>query len=288
MPDSSRLAAGLARLQGVLPHHALTRCAGWLSHSRLPPLKNAMIRAFAWRYGVRWQEAAGDSPHDYASFNAFFTRALQPGARPVTAGADTIVCPCDGRISITGAIEAGSLLQAKGRRYSLAALLADSGDPAAVYAGGHFATIYLAPGDYHRVHAPVAATLQSIAHIPGRLFPVGAASARHIPGLFARNERLVLHMIDTRGRPAALVLVGALLAGGLETVFTGAIAHRASGDFRHYTVDNASATIQPGDELGRFNFGSTVILVTAAPDVEFESGLNPGTPVRMGQRLGRM
>jgi len=286
MPNSSRLAAGLTRLQGLLPHHALTRSAGWLSRCRLPPLKNAMIRAFAWRYGVRWQEAAADSPHAYPSFNAFFTRALQPGARPVAAGADTIVCPCDGRISMTGSIQSGSLLQAKGRSYSLAALLAD--DCAPVYAGGHFVTIYLAPGDYHRVHAPLAATLQSIVHVPGRLFPVGAASARHIPGLFARNERLVLRLTDARGRPAALVLVGALLAGGLESVFTGAIAHRARGDIRRYTVAAPSAPIQPGDELGRFNFGSTVILVTAASHVVFVSALPPGTPVRMGQALARL
>ena len=272
----------------LLPQHALTRCAGWLSRSRLPLLKNFMIRVFAWRYGVRWQEAAGDSPRDYRSFNEFFTRALRTGARPVDAGPDAIVSPCDGRISVLGPIRSGTLLQAKGHHYPLAALLAYTEDRTKTYAGGHFLTIYLAPGDYHRVHAPLAAKLQSIAHVPGRLFPVSARSANHVRGLFTRNERLVLHMIDARGRPAALILVGALLAGGLESVFTGAIAHRANGTVRRYPVDAACASVQPGDELGRFNFGSTVILITGAADTVFDSGLLSGTTVQMGQRVAML
>ena len=274
----------LAALQHLLPHHALSAAMYRLMRIRTRWIKNFQIRAIARLVGVDWSEAATSDPDHYPHFNAFFTRELKPGARPVDRSEGTVVSPADGRVSALGHLDGDRLLQAKGQDYSLHRLLAD--DPAcASLRGGAFLTVYLSPRDYHRVHMPLAGALLRTVHVPGRLFSVAPYTVREIPRLFARNERLVC-MFETAVGPMAVVLVGAMLVSGIETVWAGEVCPpRALSVTREDHVLGAPE-FEQGEELGRFNMGSTVIVVLPPGAAQWRPELHAGQALRMGQRLG--
>ncbi|MDY7115652.1 archaetidylserine decarboxylase [Halomonas sp. SSL-5] len=271
-----------ALIQYPLPHHLLSRLVGRLAECRQPALRNALVRTFIRRFGVDMAEAAEPDPTAYATFNDFFTRALAADARPIGEG---VVSPADGRLSQFGAIEAGQLLQAKGHRFSAEALLGGDVDAASRFLGGSFATVYLSPSDYHRVHMPLAGTLTEMVYVPGRLFSVNAATTEHVPGLFARNERLVCHF-DTEQGPMAMVLVGAMIVAAIETVWAGQITPLPRGGVQRIRFDNP-IRLEKGAEMGRFKLGSTVVMAFSEP-VDFADGLEPGAKVQMGQSLGEL
>jgi phosphatidylserine decarboxylase len=268
--------------QYLLPQHGLSRLVLAATRVRVPWFKNSTIRGFLKLYTVDMSEAAESDPYRYGSFNEFFTRTLKPGARPIASNSDAIACPVDGRVSEAGTIDGDRLLQAKGRCYRLRELLADQ-PWASRFEGGSFATIYLAPFNYHRVHMPLRGELRETVYVPGRLFSVNAVTARHVPGLFARNER-VLTLFDTEFGQFALVLVGALNVGSMATVWAGDITPAA-----RRTVTRLPATrttLEKGAELGRFNMGSTVILLFEPNRARWQSGVHAGSVVRLGQSLG--
>ena len=266
----------LAAVQHLLPQHALTRCVGRLAASEAVWVKEPFIRIFSALYGVDLAEA--DRPHraDYRSFNDFFTRALQPGLRPFPADDRTIACPADGTVSHSGRIEAGTLLQAKGVRYSLASLAGGLGTG---FDGGDFVTVYLAPHNYHRVHTPAAGKLTAAQAVPGALYSVNAATEARVDGLFCRNERLVCRLTAPHG-DLLVVLVGALIVGSIATPWPGPVSpYRALETYR------PNHGLGTGDELGRFLLGSTVILCTPGGNARLDA-LQPGEPVRVGQAIG--
>ena len=269
--------------QRLLPTHALSLLIHHLAQVRTPRVKNALIRSFLRFYPVDLQEALWEDPERYEHFNAFFTRPLKPGARPLDPDPTALLSPADGTISQFGTIEQGQIIQAKGMHYSAADLLGDAA-LAAPFDGGGFCTIYLAPHNYHRVHMPATGMLRSWNYVPGRLFSVNATTAGLMPRLFARNER-VCAIFDTVCGPMAIVLVGALLVGGIETVWSGPITPPHGGEARQY---EPAGTVQlnRGDELGRFNMGSTVILLTAPGRIGWAETLAPQRPLRMGEALG--
>jgi phosphatidylserine decarboxylase len=272
-------------LQRGLPTRWLSSLVYRLTQIRHPGFKNALIRLFLRGYTIDLREAEHEQIEQYRSFNHFFTRALKPGARPLAADPQAFVSPVDGTISQFGRIDGSRIIQAKGRSYSVQELLAGDGD-AALYDGGEFCTIYLAPYNYHRIHMPIAGTLSHWTYVPGRLFSVNAATARALPRLFARNERLNASFDTPAGR-VALSMVGALFVGSLETVWCGQVTppHRRS---------NTPQTQRPrhpvhlarGGELGRFNMGSTVILLAPPGSIRWAATLASGQPVRMGESLG--
>jgi phosphatidylserine decarboxylase len=269
-------------LQYVLPQHALSRLILLATRVRKPWFKNLLIRGFLKLYTVDMAEAAQSDPYKFASFNDFFTRELKSGCRPIAQDPRAIACPVDGVISEAGSIDGDKLLQAKNRRYTLAELLA--AQPwAGRFEGGSFATIYLAPFNYHRVHIPLRAQLQQTVYVPGRLFSVNGVTASHVPRLFARNER-VLTLFDTAFGPFALVMVGALNVGSMATVWAGDITPAA----RREVTKLAPQPLQfeKGAEIGRFNMGSTVILLFEANRARWHSGVQAGASVRLGQSLG--
>jgi phosphatidylserine decarboxylase len=268
--------------QYLLPQHALSRLVRAATRVRIAWFKNWTIRGFLKLYSVDMSEASQSDPFAYRSFNEFFTRALKDGVRPIASGADAIASPADGRISEAGAIDHDQLLQAKGRRYSLTELLA--AQPwASRFEGGSFATIYLAPFNYHRVHMPLRGTLRETVYVPGRLFSVNTATARLVPGLFARNER-VLTLFDSGKGSFALVLVGALNVGSMATVWAGDITPAARRVITR--IPGPPATIEKGAELGRFNMGSTVILLFEPNRARWHPQVHAGGVVRLGQSLG--
>lgn len=273
----------LVRSQAALPQRAISRLVGALARSRLRPLKNLLIGAFIRLYEVDMQEAAEPDPYAYPTFNAFFTRSLAAGARPDAAPPTAIVSPADGTISQCGAIEDRTLVQAKGRHYSLDALLA-GGEPAH-FVGGRFVTIYLAPHDYHRVHTPLDATLLGHRYVPGRLFSVNDATARAIDGIFSRNERVVFDF-DSAAGPVAVIMVAALNVGNIESVHAGVIAPARPGAAGPVLYESPQR-LQRGDELARFNLGSTVILLFAPGRVELDPALAPGRRVRVGEPIAQ-
>jgi len=292
MTDEGRNStAGADRVQSIvqhlLPHRLLTALMYHSTHLGFRPWKNWQIRWFIERYGVDTSEAPSADPDAYPHFNAFFTRTLRAGSRPLDGDPETIVCPADGTISAIGDIHAGKLLQAKGQHYSLHTLLGADDGRAAPFDGGRFATLYLAPRDYHRVHMPVAGRLREMTYIPGRLFSVNFATARAVPRLFAQNERLVC-IFDTRMGPMALILVGAMLVAGMETVWSGQVTPPHGQKMRTWRYDGESALeLARGEEMGRFNAGSTVILLFPDLSMDWLDGFESGTAVRMGQRLAR-
>ena len=254
----------------------------------LPLWKNRQIRWFIGRYGVDMSEASNSDADSYKHFNAFFTRALQAHSRPLEGGAESIVCPADGSISALGDIRSGMLLQAKGQYYSLHTLLGGDRGRAAPFEEGRFATFYLSPRDYHRVHMPVGGQLREMTYIPGRLFSVNFATARIVARLFTRNERLVC-IFDTGLGPMALILVGAMLVAGLETVWSGPVTPPHGQAMRTWHYDDDSAIrLSRGEEMGRFNTGSTVVLLFPGNRVGWCDALKAGSSVRMGQALGRV
>jgi phosphatidylserine decarboxylase len=272
--------------QYLLPKTALTRLAGRLAHARGGAATTGAIRRFIARYGVDMSEAADPDPAHYASFNAFFTRPLRAGARPL-AQADYL-CPVDGAISQFGAIEGEQIFQAKGHSYSTAALLAGDAPLAARFEGGQFATLYLSPRDYHRIHMPCAGRLQRMVHVPGDLFSVNPVTARGVPGLFARNERVVCLFETARG-PLALVLVGATIVGSMATVWHGVVNPPRTGQLRAFDyADAPPVELAQGAEMGRFLLGSTVVLLWPRGTLRFNPEWRAGLGVRMGQMLGEV
>lgn len=272
-------------LQYVLPTHALSRLAHGAARLRWPWLKNRLIERFCLHYGVDLDEAEVGRAADYASFNAFFTRRLSPGARPLPDDPQALCCPVDGAVSQLGTASDGRLIQAKGRHYALAELLASDED-ARLFNGGAFATLYLAPHNYHRVHMPLAGRLAHTRLVPGRLFSVNPASARGIARLFARNERLAC-FFETDLGPMAVVLVGALLVGSIETVWGGEATPPRARRIAEFRPGDAAPTLARGAELGRFNMGSSVIVLFPRDCVAWDAACLPGAAVRMGQAFAR-
>ena len=272
--------------QYVLPKRALTQFAGALARRSLGDFTQYKIRRFVARYGVDMSEAAEPDLTRYLSFNDFFTRALKPGARPL-AQAD-FVCPVDGRISQLGAIDGEQLLQAKGHVYSTTALLGGDVTEAARYRDGSFATIYLSPRDYHRIHMPCAGRLRSMVYVPGDLFSVNPTTARGVPGLFARNERVVC-LFDGAHGPFALVLVGATIVGSMATVWHGVVNPPRARHIRRwdYTGQQPPIELQAGEEMGRFLLGSTVVLLFPKDTLRFAPDWAPSRPVRLGEAMGQ-
>jgi phosphatidylserine decarboxylase len=271
--------------QHLLPQHALSRLVGRLAESRNPLVKDRFIGWFARRYGVDLGEAAQPDPRAYPDFNSFFTRALRPGARPLPEQPRVVACPVDGAVSQAGAATDGRLLQAKGHHYRLEDLL--GGDPrlAAPFHGGSFATLYLSPRDYHRIHMPLDGRLTTMLHVPGRLFSVNPLTARGVPGLFARNERVVT-LFDTAAGPMAVVLVGAVIVASIETVWAGIVTPPSGREIRRWDYPPGEVELARGAELGRFRLGSTVIVLFGPDAVTLESNLASGAEVRMGRPLG--
>jgi len=276
-----------ALLQQLLPLHWLSRTMHRLARSRQPLVKRLLIRAVLGAYPqIDLSEAMASGLESYDSFNAFFTRALRPGVRPIAAGAGEIACPVDGTVSQLGRIESGQLVQAKGFHYTAEALLADTA-AAARYAGGSFACLYLAPYNYHRIHMPCEGRLAATRYVPGTLFSVNAATARTIPNLFARNERVVCEFETALG-PMALVMVGALFVGSIETVFAGEINPPPARALGARSIEaGAGQLFARGQEIGRFNMGSTVVVLLGRA-AEMAAGLGPAVPVRLGQPLARI
>ncbi len=284
MSGASWSGRAFAGLQYALPQHALSRLILAATRVRTPWFKNALIKGFLRLYEVDMGDAQTAEPLRFGSFNEFFTRPLKPTARPVAAGADIIVSPVDGTVSQCGAIEQDQLLQAKGQTYTLDDLLA--GQPwASSFASGSFCTIYLAPYNYHRIHMPAGGKLLGTVYVPGRLFSVNATTARHVPRLFARNER-VLTLFDTEFGKMAVVLVGALNVGSMATVWAGDITPAAQ---RRITVlPAAQMTLAKAAELGRFNMGSTVIVLFQAQRARLLPQLCAGLQVKFGEPLAQI
>ena len=269
--------------QYLLPKRLLTEAAGALARWQGGATTTALVRRFIARYGVDMAEAAHPDPAAYASFNDFFTRALKPGARPL-ADAE-LLCPVDGAISQCGAIAGDQVFQAKGHAYSTTALVGGDAALAAHFQDGHFATLYLSPRDYHRIHMPCAGTLRRMVHVPGALFSVNPTTARGVPGLFARNERVVCVFDDEAGRPFVLVLVGATIVGSMATVWHGVVNPPRPGVVRDWHYDEAPPVLARGAEMGRFLLGSTVVLLFPAGPLAFNPAWAPGGPIRMGQAM---
>jgi phosphatidylserine decarboxylase len=268
----------------VLPQHGVSRLVLAATRVRAAWFKNALIRAFLRHYPVDLSEAERSDPLAYPSFNAFFTRALRAEARPVAPSPADLASPVDGTVSACGRIEGETLLQAKGQLYTLTELLAGQAW-AERFAGGLFATVYLAPFNYHRIHMPIAGRLLDCVYVPGRLFSVDTATAQRVPRLFARNER-VLTRFDSAAGQFALVMVGALNVGSMATVWAGDITPRRPRVVTR--LPGARVSLEKGAELGRFNMGSTVVLLFEAGRTRWDDFLHCGTTVRVGQRIGQI
>ena len=273
--------------QYLLPHHLLSRLIGYAADCRVAWFKNRLIGWFAKQYQVDMSEAQVEDLEAFEHFNAFFTRALKPGARPLAQGPDAVLCPADGAVSQLGKIEHGRIFQAKGHSFSLVELLGGDTERANPFMGGAFATIYLSPKDYHRVHMPLAGTLREMVYVPGRLFSVNQSTAENVPELFARNERVVC-LFDTERGPMAVVLVGAMIVASIETVWAGLVTppKRSLKTFRYDEAARVPIVLDKGAELGRFKLGSTAIVLFGADQVQWAQELAAGSPVQMGQLLG--
>ena len=267
------------KAQSLVPQHQLSRVVGKVAASENVLVKTAVIQAFKAQYGIDMSIAEQSNAHQYKSFNEFFTRALKADARVVDEQADSIVCPADGAISQIGQIEAGDIFQAKGQSFSVEKLI---GDPqlAQPFIDGQFATVYLSPKDYHRVHMPLAGTLTETLYIPGELFSVNQTTAENVSGLFARNERMVC-LFDTELGRMAVVLVGAMIVAGIETVATGKVKPTGRVELQHHQMP-----LDKGAELGRFYLGSTAVVLFEKDKMAWEQQFKANTTVVMGERLG--
>ena len=267
----------------VLPHHAISRVVYLVTRLRGPQVK-PMINWFVKKYGVNMDDAEESETGYYQTFNEFFTRSLKPDLRPVVPGENTLACPCDGKVSQSGPIRSGAIMQAKGHAYSVLELLGGDKAMAAEFADGCFTTIYLAPHDYHRMHMPLDAKLLRMIHVPGRLFSVAEWTVQEIPRLFARNERLACYF-ETASGPMVMVLVGAINVSAIETVWSGPVVPPRARKISEFDYSHTSKKIAKGAEMGRFNMGSTVILLTSNK-VEWLPHIEAGYAVKMGQLIG--
>jgi phosphatidylserine decarboxylase len=281
-------------VQHIIPQHFLSRLVYHATRSRSPTLKNALIKSFMRGFHPDMSEAARPDPLSYESFNEFFTRVLRPGARPIDSNSKVLVSPVDGAISQVGRLDGSQIMQAKGHSYSVQALLGGGGaatraDWAATFVGGSFATLYLAPFNYHRIHMPLSATLRAAWYVPGKLFSVNAVTASAVPGLFARNERIVC-IFEDGPLSFALVLVGALFVGSMDTVWHGEVTPRSPRRPIELPLDTTRAPLrlEKGAEMGRFNMGSTVILVFPPDTIDWVPAAQPGEAIVVGQPLARL
>jgi phosphatidylserine decarboxylase len=287
--ERPRVSAGtrlFATLQYILPKHWLSRLIYHITRSRRPVLKNLLLRGFLRGYKVNMAEAEQADPFAFASFNEFFTRALRADARPMALEPSVLASPVDGNASQVGIIDAGLLLQAKGHHYSLDELLAGDRTAGDRYRGGSFTCIYLAPYNYHRIHMPCAGRLRSTVYVPGDLFSVNSMTVNAVPRVFARNERVICEF-DTPAGPMAVIAVGALFVGSMELVHCGEINPPPRARYAPMPISvGVGTSFAKGAELGRFNMGSTVILLFGAGRVAWNAALQTPCPVQMGQAIG--
>ena len=275
-----------AILLHLLPHHFLSRIMHWLTRCEWKPLKNAMIQAAIKLYKVDMDLAEQTSPESYPTFNAFFTRSLKAGVRPISTAATDIISPVDGTVSQMGDILDGNIFQAKGQDYSLDELLGGYSEWVRRFNNGKYLTIYLSPRDYHRIHMPLGGKLKRMLHIPGRLFSVSPSTTRTVPRLFSRNERVV-NLFDTDKGPMAVIMVGAIFVASMDTVWAGTVAP-TSQRINHWDYEETEkipVELIKGDEMGRFNMGSTVILLFEKDAIEWTDGLAPNVKLQMGQTI---
>jgi phosphatidylserine decarboxylase len=274
--------------QYLLPQHTLSQLMYHLTRHRIAWLTGLQIRLFVRLFGVKMEEAESPRIKDYSNFNTFFTRTLRKGARPVAKSADEVACPVDGYISQLGSLTDGRLIQAKGWSYNLVDLLGGSEAHATSFRDGQFATLYLSPKDYHRIHMPLSGRLREMVYLPGRLFSVSPKTVNGIPNLFARNERVV-SVFETEAGPLAMVLVGAIFVGSIDTVWAGQITPPYKRHPRRQLYEGDKALhLEKGQEMGRFNMGSTVILILPPNTIRWQPSLQPGSRVLMGQAMGHL
>ncbi|MGZ8201519.1 MAG: archaetidylserine decarboxylase [Methylosarcina sp.] len=272
--------------QYALPHHRLSGLMSRLTHCENKAWKNLFIKQIIRHYGVNMDEASEQDINAYKSFNHFFTRELKPGIRPLTDAKNAIACPADGSVSQAGRITGGDIFQAKGKSFTATSLLGGCPERAGPFEDGVFATIYLSPKDYHRLHMPLTGTLREMVHIPGRLFSVNAATANTVPGLFARNER-VAAIFDTEAGPMALVLVGAIFVSSVETVWHGVVTPPTVKSIQTWQYNANAPTLKIGEEMGRFNMGSTIIVLFGRDKAQWLEDIKAERAVRQGEMIGR-
>lgn len=266
----------------LVPHHPLSKLMYLVTRSETKWLKNLLIKQVVRSYGVNLDEAIDSDPSAYPSFNHFFTRALKSEARPLDTNPGSLVSPVDGQVSQAGIIENGQLIQAKGHNYELISLLAGNERLSSKFQQGSFATLYLSPKDYHRIHIPLDGKLTDMWFVPGKLFSVSDATTQLVPNLFARNERAIC-LFDTSIGPLAVIFVGAIFVGSMESVWHGEL--KPTREVTHWSYEDKSIAFGKGDEIGRFNMGSTVILLAPEKKIKWLDSLLPGSSVRMGQSI---
>lgn len=283
LPDELKV-----KLQYILPKHLLSRLVGKLAAAKAGKLTTKLIEIFIKQYKVNMAEAERPLASDYATFNEFFTRPLKPGLRPICSEEHALIHPVDGAISQYGKIQEQQIFQAKGHNYSTTAIIGGNADQAKQFDHGQFMTIYLAPKDYHRIHMPVTGTLTDMFFVPGELFSVNPLTAENVPGLFARNERVVA-LFDTEYGKMAMILVGATIVASIETVWAGTVAPGISKRVVHKQYNDLAEpiTLQKGDEMGRFKLGSTVVMLFESDMVEFTPTVS-GETTRMGEKSGKL
>jgi phosphatidylserine decarboxylase len=272
--------------QYILPHHALSQMMSKLTHCENKAWKNLFIKQIIRHCGVNMDEALEPDINVFKSFNHFFTRELKSGVRPLTTERNAIACPADGAVSQAGSITGGEIFQAKGKSYTTIDLLGGSLERAELFNNGVFTTIYLSPKDYHRLHMPLTGTLREMVHIPGRLFSVNTATTHSVPGLFARNER-VAALFDTDAGPMALVLVGAIFVSSIETVWYGVVTPPTINSVRSWQYQDNAPMLKIGEEMGRFNMGSTIIVLFGKDMVQWDNEFTADKVVKLGERIGK-
>lgn len=272
--------------QYILPHHALSTLMSKLTHCENTAWKNSFIKLIVRLYGVNMAEAKFENLDHYPSFNHFFTRELKDHARPIADAVNAIACPADGAVSQAGPIEQGQIFQAKGHSYSALELLGGDVERAKAFEEGSFATIYLSPKDYHRLHMPLTGTLKEMVHIPGRLFSVNNTTVSAVPNLFARNERVAC-IFDTDAGPMALILVGAIFVSSVETVWHGVVTPPSISEPRTWHYQDDAPVLEKGAEMGRFNMGSTIIVLFGKDQTEWAQHLVAGQAVKLGEQIGQ-
>ncbi|MCK4707306.1 MAG: phosphatidylserine decarboxylase [Gammaproteobacteria bacterium] len=268
----------------ILPHHFISWISYFLAHITWPPIKDRFIDLYRYLHPISLDDAVIKDPYEFKSLNDFFTRALDPSARPLARGKNTLVCPVDGRVSQAQAIKNGRIFQAKGQDYSLLELVGGIKELAEPFENGMFSTIYLSPTDYHRIHMPLAGELTDTVYVPGRLFSVAPWTVANVPRLFARNERVVCKF-NTPAGPMIMILVGAINVSAIDTVWGGCETPPSGWTIKHRTYEDVQIKLKKGAEMGRFNLGSTVILLMG-DNVKFDDSITPGEATKMGQALG--
>lgn len=275
------------KLQYLLPHHTLSSLMSKLTHSEIRWFKNLFIKQIIKHYGVNMDESLVQDINRFKSFNHFFTRELKPDVRPLSTEKNAIVSPADGVVSQAGLITEGDIFQAKGKSFTVTELLGGSAERAAPFNNGIFSTIYLSPKDYHRLHMPLTGKLKEMVHVPGRLFSVNAATTEAVPRLFARNER-VCCVFDTEAGSMALILVGAIFVSSVETVWHGVVTPPTRTTVQQWLYDNDAITLEKGEEMGRFNMGSTIIVLFGKDNAEWNADLSADKAVKLREMIGKI